>query len=247
MEKIIRCPVCDSQVDRHDIYPDRNRIYCRRKCTGVNQDFPGLANYELPPPKKIRKPKEATEPGVIIASEGHSIDLTLNRNARGFGILLSIIGLTFIFLGYLMGFTNAFDSSQPPPNVENMEPALIGFLTLFTIIGMLLIRKGIWEIYGGYRIILDAEGLYYGKVLGKKWFKKKYTRDKIIEIRKYLQKVSDRKYYFRIGFFIKGKKKPLYPKVDCSENEINWLDYEFYKVWKSDTPDLDKEADFGEV
>jgi len=70
--------------------------------------------------------------------------------------------------------------------------------------------------------------------------------DQVVEIRKYLQKVSDRKYY-RIGFFVKGKKKPFYPKFNSSEKDIDWLVYQFYSIWKSNAQNLKEKADFGEV
>ncbi len=244
---MIQCPDCNSPVNRHDIYVELNQIYCRRACGGVNQDVPNLAKLELPPPVRIRKPKGVYNNIILTRSKNNGIELEVRRSGMVYGFMLIALGLLFIWLGYVLAFTNLFDRSQPVPTFETMPPALLAFAACFPLLGIFFIGKAVWEIMGGYRARIDIEGFHYGKLFGKIWFKSEYRINQLVEIRKTLRIISSRKWESRIGFFLQDKPKPFVPNWDMKDEVVNWLVYEFYKVWKHKHDSSFEEADFGEV
>lgn len=244
---MIQCPDCNSPVNRHDIYVELNRIYCRRACGGVNQNVPNLSKLELPPPSSIQKPEEVSNNIIFTRSKNNSIELEIRRSGMFNGLLFIALGSLFIWLGYVLAFTNLFDRSQPVPNFETIDPGLLAFAACFPLLGIFFIGKGVWEIMGGYRARINNEGFQYGKLFGKIWFKSEYRINQLVEIRKTLKIISSRRRHPRIGFFLQNKRKPLVPNWDMGNDVVDWLVYEFYKVWKNKHDRSFKEADYGKV
>ena len=222
----VRCPKCNSLVDRRDVYVEEKMVYCRRRCAGVNRKHPKLANFEIPPPKNQKKPKETVS--ILIKNSENTISVTVPVTLGiSYGLISVALGVFLIGLGSIYLFTEFLFK-------DSRSLFIILFSLGWLLLGFGIALYGIWCMVGGIRATIVDGKLLFGKVFGNIWIKKAYDLADLTDIRFTTHKEHPYSSFTHTpGFFLKNRSKPLaFRGYEMDKKEVDWLVWELFSMWK---------------